>query len=441
MLKHTRRDFLAASALAAPVLAVAPAFSALAGQQPRRRPRVAAIYTSFYNRSHAHVILQCFLRPYLFNGKLTDPGVDMVSFYADQRVAKGDMTDDTARQFKVPIFKTISDALTLGGKDLAVDAVLSIGEHGDYPTNKLGQVEYPRKRFFDEIVAVMRRSDRFVPLFNDKHLSYRWDWSREMVDTARKHRIPFMAGSSVPLAQRRTELDIREGAQIEEAVSIHGGGLESYDFHGFEVLQSFAEFRKGGETGISHVEFLTGDALWKAANDRRWSQPLAEAALRAEFGKNLPDMRRPFPNENPAPAHAILLTYRDGMRATILKLGRSSTRWHFACKINGEHQPRVTSFNPGPWGNRCLFMALSHAIQHCFREREAPYPVERTLLASGVLEAAMQSRDQRRRLATANLEFAYAARDFRAFRELGASWKELEGVPEPTGINPIGRKK
>lgn len=435
MFTPSRRDFLATAALA-----VFPASGSLAAQKPPRRPKVAAVYTHFTHRSHAHVILQCFLRPFLFNGKVTDPGVDVVSFYADQRAPKGDMTDEVAKEYKVPIFKTIDGALTMGGKDLAVDAVLSIGEHGDYPTNKLGQVEYPRKRFFDEIVAVMRRSNRFVPLFNDKHLSYRWDWARDMVETARKHRIPFMAGSSVPLAQRRPDLDIRAGTPIEEAVAIHGGGVESYDFHGFEVLQSIAEFRKGGETGISNVEFLTGDALWKAAAERRWSLPLAQAAMAAEFGKNAPDLRQPIPREQPAPVHGILLTYRDGMRGTILKVGRSSIRWTFACKVQGEREPLATRFEVGPWNNRALFMALSHAIQHCFRERQAPYPVERTLLASGMLEAAMQSRAQGRRLRTQNLEFAYEARDFRAFREMGASWKELEGVPEPRGINPLGRK-
>src|SRR5262249_55222267 len=151
-------------------------------------------------------ILENFLTPYLFCGKLTEPPVEVVSLYADQRsTAKNnpDLTDDMTRRFKVPLFKTIGDALTLGGKDLAVDAVLSIGEHGNYPADKFGVRQYPRKRFFDEAVAVMRRSGRFVPIFNDKHLSYRWDWAREMYDTCQKHAIPFMAGSSVPLSQRR----------------------------------------------------------------------------------------------------------------------------------------------------------------------------------------------------------------------------------------------
>ena len=110
-------------------------------------------------RSHAHVILENFLEPYLFNGKRTDPGVDVVSFFADQRPG-GDMSQDVCQEYNVPIFKSIDEALCLGGKELAVDAVLSIGEHGSYPRNELGQVEYPRKRFFDEIVEIGRAACR-----------------------------------------------------------------------------------------------------------------------------------------------------------------------------------------------------------------------------------------------------------------------------------------
>src|SRR5205085_11261007 len=151
--------------------------------EPARRPRVAAVYTVCYHRSHAHVLLENFLTPFLFNGKVMEPSVEVVSLYADQRsTAKNspDLTDEITRRFKVPLYKTINDALTLGGKEVAVDAGLSIGEHGNYPANKLGVREYPRKRFFDEIVASMRHSNRFVPIFNDKHLSFRWDWAREM---------------------------------------------------------------------------------------------------------------------------------------------------------------------------------------------------------------------------------------------------------------------
>ena len=404
-------------------------------QPPRRRPRIAVVYTVCYHRSHAHVLLENFLTPFLFSGTLTEPAVEVASLYADQRSrdpSAPDLTDDITRIFRVPLYKTIGAALTLGGRDLAVDGVLAIGEHGNYPVNQRGVRKYPRKRFFDEIVATMRRSQRFVPLFNDKHLSYRWDWAKEMYDTCQRHRIPFMAGSSVPLRQRRPPLDLPANCVIDEAISIHGGSFESYDFHAIEVLLALLEARRSGETGVAHVEFLSGDALFQAARRGRWSIDLARAAMRAELGDSVPDITRPIDN---VPAHGILLTFRDGTKATVLKLGSSITRWNFASQLRGEPRPRAMSHYVGPWHNRCLFMALAHAIQRFFVTGRAPYPVERTLLATGIVEAAVRSRAAAERLATPHLDIAYPARDFRALCETGASWRILtEQTREPVGF-------
>src|SRR2546429_9846921 len=96
-----------------------------AGEQARR-PRVAAIYTVFRFRSHAHNILENFLTPYLFNGKRMNSPCVVVSFYADQRSPTGDTTDEVARRFKIPVYRTIAEAMMGGGKELAVDAVLLI---------------------------------------------------------------------------------------------------------------------------------------------------------------------------------------------------------------------------------------------------------------------------------------------------------------------------
>src|SRR5262249_40927288 len=153
---------------------------------PPRRLRVAAVHTVFRRRSHAFNILENFLQAYLFSGRRIDPGMDVVSFYADQTAPEGDLTQAVAPRYHIGVYPTIAEALCVGGSELAVDAVLSIGEHGEYPTNSLGQVEYPRKRFFDESVAVMRRARRFVPLFNDKHLSFNADWAGDMFDTSRR---------------------------------------------------------------------------------------------------------------------------------------------------------------------------------------------------------------------------------------------------------------
>ncbi len=403
--------------------------------------KVAAVITEFTHRSHAHVILENFLEPYLFNGKKTASGMDVVSFYVDQ-FPEGDMSREVAKQYGINIYPTIGEALCDGGERLAVDAVLSIGEHGNYPHNEKGQHMYPRKRFFDGIVEVFRDSGRTAPVFSDKHLSYRWDFAKEMYDTAQSMDFGLMAGSSVPLAERWPPLELPADAKIEAVVSIHGGGVESYDFHGLEVLQSMIEARTGGETGIEEVQFLEGDALWQAAEKGLWSIPVAEAAMAAELGPGQPPLRQimELPQVNPGPPHGILLTYKDGLRAMCLKVGGSATRWNFACHLAGEEEPRFTRFYVGPWNNRNLFKALSHSIQTHFREGQAPYPVERTLLVTGILDASMQSRfeggtPQR----TPQLEIAYVPRDYRTMREMGESWKILhEGIPEPQGINPNG---
>src|SRR3954452_21350742 len=95
--------------------------AALAGRsravQPER-PKVAAIFTELRFRSHAYNFLINLMGKYLFRGQRVDPGVDVVSFYADQFPA-GDMAREASKRFSVPLFATIDQALCLGGKSLA----------------------------------------------------------------------------------------------------------------------------------------------------------------------------------------------------------------------------------------------------------------------------------------------------------------------------------
>ncbi|HEX7447282.1 MAG TPA: hypothetical protein VF306_07045 [Pirellulales bacterium] len=435
--RFPRRQFLAGAAAAA---LSGRATTAWADETPRQRLKVAAVFTEFTYRSHAHVILENFLEPYLFNGRRTEPGMDVISFYGDQ-FPDGEMSRAVAKKYGIAIYPTIAEALCLGGQQLAVDAVLSIGEHGNYPVNAKGQTEYPRKRFFDEIVAVFERGGQVAPVFNDKHLSFRWDWARQMYDAAQRLRIPLMAGSSVPLAQRRPPLELPEGAKIAEAVSIHGGPPEGYGFHALEVLQSFVEARAGGETGVSRVEYFEGDSLWQAASESKWWPPLADAAMAAELGAGQPPIAELAKKLGvDKQSHGIVVHYRDGLRGLALGIPGGANRWNFACRMQDAPQIQATQLYTGPWNNRNLFKALSHAIQTHFRQRRAPYPVERTLLVTGALDAAMDSR-----LAggtpvdTPQLQFAYEPRNYRAMREMGKSWQIIrEETPEPQGIEPVG---
>ena len=190
------------------------------------------------------------------------------------------------------------------------------------------------------------------------------------------------------------------------------------------------------------MQFLTGEALWKAADDGLWSVELADAAMAAELGPGQPTLRElPERSRRRDRTHGILVSYADGLRAVVLKVGQSSTRWNFACRIEGEPSPRATSFYTGPWANRNLFKALSHAIQSMYRTGRVPYPVERTLLTTGILASAMDSRAQDGRpVATPHLRIAYEPVDFRPMREMGKTWEIItERVPEPKGLDRSGQ--
>src|ERR1700730_596239 len=81
----SRRQFLGQVGSGAGSAALAWSGAWAIAAEPKKCPKVAAILTVLHNSSHAHVILENFLEPSLRNGKRTAPGVEVVSFYADQR--------------------------------------------------------------------------------------------------------------------------------------------------------------------------------------------------------------------------------------------------------------------------------------------------------------------------------------------------------------------
>lgn len=401
----TRRNVLAGAAL----LTAAPG---VATAQPRRKPRVAAITTEFRRWSHADVIIPKFVNGCDFPGAEFRPEVELASLYLDQ-VPENDLGRAFARNHGIPLFSSIAAALCLGGGQLAVDGVLVVAEHGAYPTNDRKQQLYPRRRFFDETAAVVRKAreaGRPAPcVFSDKHLStHSWPDAMAMVETARELRMPFMAGSSLPVTWRRPPLEFPVGVELEEALAVGYHTLDAYGFHALEMLQCMVERRKGGETGVRSVQCLAGESVWRAAEpgpERRWSMELLEAALsRAE--------RRPTgsPRENVKEPLAILIEYRDGFRASTLMLNGHAGEFLFAARRKGNSQPESTLFwlqEPDPFAH---FARLDAAVQRMFLTRKPTYPVERTLLTTGVLLFAHESLyTGSRRVETPELRIRYRA--------------------------------
>lgn len=398
---YTRRNFLAsigAGVMAGPLLAGS---DALAQPTSGKRRRMAVVTTEWRYYSHAWHMAERFLVGYPINGHWHRPPFDVVAAYVDQ-FPENDLSRKRSKEFGFPIYPTIAEALRCGGKELAVDAVLIIGEHGNYPKSEYEQTKYPRYEFFKQTTDVFRKDGRVVPIFNDKHLSWKWEWAKEMVDIARELKIPFCAGSSLPVTWRMPSIDLPYGAEVEEMLCVAIGGLDSYDFHALEVIQCMAERRKGGETGVKSMRGLRGDAVWKAMEAGGWSTggwdpKLFEACLSRTQTLAQPES---YSHRYPTPAQirewvkdpiAYRFEYVDGAKATMLLLNGLVGDFTFAAKLKGEQEPLSTLFYLPPNPNVVYSAALMSKAEETFLTGKSPYPIERTLLTSGLVEAGVRS--------------------------------------------------
>jgi len=386
-----RREFLAALAL--------PAARAQA-----RRPRLAALVTTYHVRSHADNIVTRFLEGYWINERYYPPPCDIASLYMDQ-IHPADIGRRLAMAYGFPVVSSIQEALTLGTGKLAVDGVLLVAEHGNYPDNEKQQKLYPRYEFYQEVIKVFRASGRSVPVFVDKHLSYDWTKAKQMYEQSRRLGFPLMAGSSVSVTFRRPELDFPLETEFEDALAVGGGWVaDGGVFHVLEVLQCFVERRRGGETGVRAVQRLEGEAVWRAGREGRWSRPLLDAALAC--GERVTPGR---PEEIVKHPVACLIEYNDGFRAAALMLGGLVNEYLAAFRVKGRREPAATLCYI-PIENSNNFSPLVDSIARMVLTGKCDYPVERTLLTTGALAFLMESAYQgQKRLQTPELRIAYKA--------------------------------
>jgi hypothetical protein len=421
MMSLTRRRFLASAAgLAAGGLFGSPLLAAdYPRSQPPPRPdkprkKLAVVTTAYYYLSHAYHVCGRFLNGYLRDGKMHYPDFGIAGMYVEQ-TKDNDLSRELSRKHGFPLYPEVAGALTLGGDKLATDGVLLIGEHGDYPYNDKAQKLYPRYELFQKIIEVFRRSGRTVPVFCDKHLSYDRKQAREMFDTSRKLGFPLYAGSSLPVTWRRPELELPLGAPIKDALVVSRGELEIYGIHALESLQCMVERRTKGQQGVAAVEYLEGDAVWKAGDAGRWSWDLLEHALGRSPSRNVGDPRVNCSQFQPpatwgivAPSpRAFLIEYRDGLKATVLQLDGHSADDLFAATIEGEKKPVSTLFWLPPPPGAAFLEALATHVERFMDTGAPPYPVERTMLTGGILDWVLESRVRKERLETRDLDVTY----------------------------------
>lgn len=377
-----RRDLLKLGTAAA----MAPWLSLSADEAPAKRPRVAAINSIYRLRSHAYHIAGRFIHGYTINGLHHQPPFRLVRMFDHQQPAD-DLGPEVCKQHGIELCSSVAQAL--GGDKLDVDAVLLIIEHGDYPQNERHQILYPRFEMFQEVVDVFRKSGRSVPVFVDKHLSFDHQKAAKMVAASQELKFGLMAGSSLPVTWRIPELAPPLGTPFEEGVAVIGydrGTWEIYLFHALEVLQCMLERRPGGETGVKSIQTLTGDAVWKAGDEGRWSWTLLEHALSRcpsrNYGRVREQVKQPI---------VTLIEYVDGTKGAVFNLVEATSDFAFAGRIKGQAEPVSTCFYlPAPPGAR-FFDPLTFNIEKFFATSRSPYPVERTLLTTTICDHAIRS--------------------------------------------------
>jgi hypothetical protein len=379
--------------------------------------RIAVITTVYKYLSHAQHEADRILVGYPRDGKWHRPDMKIVSLYVDQK-PEGDLSEARAREFGFHVYPSVAEALRCGGDKLAVDAVMIIGEHGEYPRNEKGQILYPRYEFFHQCVDVFEKDGRTVPVFNDKHLSYSFEKAKWMVDASRRLGFPMLAGSSLPVTWRLPDVELPLGCEIEDALMVGEGGSDAMDFHALEGLQCMVERRKAGETGVKAVQLVEGDAVWKAGEEGRWSKELLTSALSRSdtpLGLTVKDGRTQdlvYNGELPKLAKnpwAYFIEYGDGLKATLLMLDGALQDFNFAARVKGRGLIS-TQFLLTPEPNVTYSARLIGKVEEMFVTGKAPYPVERTLLTSGVLESCLTSRVQgHQRLETPHLSVRYHA--------------------------------
>lgn len=393
-------------------------------------PKLAAIASTYHYLSHAYHIVGRFLDGFVVSGEdgFHAPKCEIASLYIEQAPEGTDLGRAKARRHGVRLSPSIEDALTLGTDSLAVDGVLLIAEHGDYPFNDKLQKLYPRHPYFQEVLKTFDRSKRVVPVFIDKHLSYDRALAAEMHRQAKERQVPLMAGSSLPVTWRLPELEIPLGRKWDSAIVASRGEIEIFGFHALETLQCFAERRdRGGKPqGVVAVTCLKGEDVWKAGNDGLWSWELLDRALARSHTLNPGDIRQNTkdfappagrPTFLPGLPLAFVVEYADGFRASALILNGHVDDTTFAARIDDPQAPVVSTLTylPAPPGAG-FFTPLVLRLEDFFLTGTSPYPVERTLLTGGILDAALESFKQgSRRIETPDL----AAIDYEPPRDSG----------------------
>lgn len=388
--------------------------------EERRVLNVVGLATTYHHNSHADMFLSRMMQGYHLDWTPDYPAMRLGAIYVEQQHPK-DIGRGLASQCGVALAGSIEGAMDRARMEGKVDGVFFIAEHGEYPVSNTGQFMYPKREWFGRLLKWMESRGEVVPVFIDKMFSHRWEDADWMMREARRVGVPLMAGSTLPMTWRLPAGDTRRGAHLSEIGALSYGRLDSYGFHALEIVQGLAERRFGGECGVRRVRAISGEAVWEALEDGTVDRALYEEVLHRPEGRQI---RKDKPLRSLVKVPVLFLVeYEDGLKGSVLVLRELYPDWTAGWRYaDGERGGAVFwTQEARPFGH---FAHLTRVIEDFFRTGRSPWPVERTLMTTGLLDGLLTSlRDGGGWVETPHLKFRY---------ESGWNWAPL---PEP----PVGR--
>ncbi|MDF2723605.1 MAG: hypothetical protein K0Q59_3280 [Paenibacillus sp.] len=349
------------------------------------RKKVAVIITEYWDISHADVFITKMMEGFAVNGVRYRSTLDIVSMYVDQ-FPERDISRGLAAKHGIPMYGTIEEALRCGGSAFTLDGIIIIGEHGEYGKNEYGQILYPRRQFFELCLNVMLEHQRIVPVFSDKGFAIVQEDIEWVYEQVNKHHIPFMSSSSIPFAfQHPHPLQIPSGAPLHRMFGFIYGDLERYAYHTIEMLQSIAERRACGENGVEAVTAYTGERALELLLSEEWGKLYRTLAGYA----NVTDVET-FPHTLTRPVF-VDVRYKDGLHGGMLFADKEINQFVSAYQIYEDDHPYCTQFHcqwQKPYVHSAIFVLEIERFIHSGRPS---FPVERSLITTGVTDAIMRS--------------------------------------------------
>ncbi|WJH32616.1 hypothetical protein N6H14_20135 [Paenibacillus sp. CC-CFT747] len=178
-------------------------------------------------------------------------------------------------------------------------------------------------------------------------------------------------------------------------------GIEAYGYHALEVLQTLTEQREAGETGVRSINARMGESVWEAADRQEWPEDLMLEALRTYPDVSLEKLRE----KEPAPV-LFEIDYEDGTKGYVVHFLELVQQWGFAFRtVEGTTAAaRCNSELERPFGH---FETFTRLIEEFILTRKPPFPIERTLMTTGMIDLAMESLYLGKRLETPELSIHY----------------------------------